>query len=160
MRHGEAGKRLPGSPKDFERPLTVLGRKEIEEIAKAIGGIEKNFVNVITSPLKRAEETAALVAKELKIEGKLEKWDELKPEGRREEFYSKLSRLKRDSAVLVVGHEPYLSAMISDIVSGSSEARISLKKGSLAKIRIDRLTPKLSGELRWLLTPRQLKKMS
>lgn len=160
MRHGEAGKRSPASTKDFERSLTVSGRKEIEEISKIITGIEGDISKVVASPLKRAEETASIVAKELKIQNKVEKWDELKPEGKREEFYSRLSKLKRDSLILVVGHEPYLSSMISDLISGIDVSRISLKKGGVARVRIDRFSPRPQGELRWLVTPRQLKRMT
>jgi phosphohistidine phosphatase len=159
FRHGEAGKRSSAPSKDFERPLTFSGRKEIEEISKVIDSLQEEITRIVTSPLRRTEETASVVARELKIP-KVEKWDELKPEGNREEFYSKLSKLKRDSSILVVGHEPYLSSMVSEIISGSSGARISLKKGGVVKVRIDRFTPRPSGELRWLLTPRLIKKMS
>jgi hypothetical protein len=38
-------------------------------------------------------------------------------------------------------------------------ANIVLKKAGLAKIRITSLIPEISGELRWLLTPRLLKRL-
>jgi phosphohistidine phosphatase len=158
LRHGEAGNRTSIPSKDNERSLTTSGRKEIEEIAAVLKKIEPDLDHIATSPLKRAEETALPVAKEFKI--KIEKWDELKPEGKREELYQKLSKLKRDHRVLLVGHEPYLSALLSDLISGDTSSRVSLKKGGVARVRVDRFTPRPSGELRWLLTPRQLKRMS
>ena len=62
--------------------------------------------------------------------------------------------------MLIVGHEPYLSSLLSELISGNPRARISLKKAGMAKVTIDSLTPKASGELKWLLTPRQIKKLS
>jgi phosphohistidine phosphatase len=159
LRHGEAGARSPNPSKDFERSLTVSGKQEIQEISRAIGKIEKNISRIVTSPLARTAETASIAAKELKLSNRIEKWDELKPEGKTEAFYAKIMKLKRDSSILVVGHEPYLSTMISELISGSKDSRVSLKKGGLAKVRIDRFSPKPSGELRWLLTPGQMKKM-
>jgi phosphohistidine phosphatase len=67
--------------------------------------------------------------------------------------------LKQDSVVLVVGHEPYLSEMISEAILQSG-CRIDLKKAGLARIRVMQTLPKIKGELRWLLTPKQLKKMA
>lgn len=159
MRHGEASKRISAGSKDAERPLTVTGQKEIVDVAESIKDLEIEFDFILTSPLKRAHQTAVIVAKILKNEKKLQDLNELKPEGRRLELYNKLSQLKQESSVLVVGHEPYLSTMISEIIS-SGNARIVLKKAGLARIRIIALRPKIRGELRWLLTPKQMKMMS
>ena len=146
------------SMKEFERPLTQLGRKEIEEIAESLKDWDLKFDRIITSPLKRSKETASIVAKILKIQDRLEDYDELKPEGSRSELYKRLSKIKQQSSILVVGHEPYLSMMIGEIVAGNPNSHINLKKGGIAKIRIRTFSPKVSGELRWLLTPRQVRK--
>lgn len=159
LRHGEAGSRTPISGKDAERALTVAGRKELEEIAASITTMGIKFDKIATSPLKRAYETAAIVAKILKSLDHMEEWDELKPEGDRFDLYRRLSKM-RDADILLVGHEPYFSTMIGEIVSGNSGSHISLKKAGLAKLRINSLIPRPSGELRWLLTPKQIRKMS
>ena len=159
LRHGEAGTRTAVLTKDAERSLTVAGRKELEEIAGSIATMGIRFDKIASSPLKRTYETAAIVAKTLKILDHLEEWDELKPEGNRSDLYRRLSKVK-DSDILLVGHEPYLSTVIGEIVSGNGGSHISLKKAGLAKLRITSLVPKASGELRWLLTPKQIRKMS
>lgn len=157
LRHGEAGKSLPSGGRDSERALTVSGKEEILEIAGALAKLDVKFDFVATSPLKRAVQTAEVVTKELKVKkGKVEEWNELKPEGSRPELYRKLSQFKQESSVLVVGHEPYLSTMISELVFGGTGG-IILKKAGLAKIGLTTLQPKPKGELRWLLTPRHLK---
>lgn len=116
--------------------------------------------HIATSPLARSLETAQIVAKELQKSRLLEVWDELKPEADRADLYRKLRELKEEASVLVVGHEPYLSMLISDLISGSSRCRLTLKKAGMAKVEITSLSNRPSGELRWLLTPRQIKKLS
>lgn len=161
MRHGEAGKRIPSGSKDSERPLTVAGQGEVEEVAKAIARLGVRFDFVATSPLKRARQTAEVVAKVLKVKkSSVEEWNDLKPESRRVELYRKLSQFKPESSILVVGHEPYLSTMISEIVFDGGSGRIIMKKTGLAKITIKTFQPKVRGELRWLLTPKHLKKVA
>ncbi len=159
LRHGEAGKALSPPMKEFERPLTQLGRKEVEAIAESLEEWDLKFDRILTSPLKRAKETASIIAKMLKLQDRLEDCNELKPEGSRSELYKRLSRIKQQSSILLVGHEPYLSMMIGDIVAGNSNSHIDLKKGGLVKIRISTFSPKVSGELKWLLTPKQIRKI-
>ena len=161
LRHGEAGKRIPSGSKDSERPLTVAGQEEVAKIAGALAKLNVRIDFIVTSPLKRARQTAEAVAKVLKVKkSSMEDWNELKPEGRRLELYRKLSQFKPDSSILVVGHEPYLSTMVSEIVFDGGAGRIVLKKAGLAKIMLAALQPKARGELRWLLTPKHLKKVA
>jgi len=160
LRHGEAGKSLPTGSKDSERALTVTGKQEVEKVAEALRGLGIKFDFIATSPLKRAHQTAEIVAKILKVKkGKVEGWSELQPEGKRQELYRKLSHIKQESSVLVVGHEPYLSTMIREIVFGNGSGNIVLKKGGIARIEVTSFQPNIKAELRWLLTPRLLKNM-
>jgi phosphohistidine phosphatase len=62
-------------------------------------------------------------------------------------------------ALLLVGHEPLLSTLASRIIAGDERARISLSKGGLAKIRGIGFTDGVTGELHWMLTPRQIRGM-
>lgn len=164
LRHGEAGKRVPVAARDTERALTVVGREEIEEVGEAMASLGFEFDLVVTSPLKRAKETATIVNRALKRKAAVEEWPELSPEGDRMAFYRRLSRLRPGSGVLCVGHEPFLTTAIGEIAGigdgASTGFRISLKKGGLAKLSVTGLTPKITGELRWLLTPKQIRKMA
>jgi len=160
LRHGEAGKKLATGNRDFERSLTVAGQKEVAHIAKSLKDMGIKFDFILTSPLKRAHQTAAIVSKIFKNEKKMEDWDELKPEGNRPELYRKLTQFKQQSSVLIVGHEPYLSDMISEIIFDGKGKHVVLKKAGLARLTITSFTPpNLHGELRWLLTPRHIRKM-
>lgn len=160
LRHGEAGSRIAIPEKDNERVLTESGKNEIIDVAKGLKSMKLKLTLIATSPLMRALETAKIVAKEMDKNKILELWEELKPEGDHSILYGRLSKLKEDSTVLIVGHEPYLSSMISEIVTGRKTSKIVLKKAGSARISLDSFTPKPSGKLRWLLTPKQLKKLA
>jgi len=158
LRHGEAGNRMTVVEEDSERPLTPDGRIEMQKIAKSLKTVGLQTDRIYTSPLRRARETAEITARILKIPI-VEDWNELKPDASKEALYRRLARLDQNSRPILVGHEPHLSSLIGEII-GTKEARIVLKKGGLAKVRITSFTPRISGELRWLLTPKITAKMS
>ena len=161
LRHGEAGKRIQAGGRDSERALTVSGEVEVRQVAQAFDEFDIKLDFVATSPLKRASQTAEIIAKKLKLKNSsFEQWDELKPEGKKLDLYRKLSQFKPESSILVVGHEPYLSTMISEITFGSDGGSIVLRKSGLAKLDVISFQPKIKGELRWLLTPKHLKKIA
>ena len=159
LRHGEAGKSLPAAIRDAERPLTEAGRREMREVGESLGSLGLKFDVVATSPLKRAKETAVIVNKGMERKGPVEEWSELSPEGSRDSFYRRLGKLKAGDSVLCVGHEPYLTSAIGEIVGGG-KVKILLKKGGLARLSVTGSAPKLTGELRWLLTPKQIRRMA
>jgi phosphohistidine phosphatase len=163
LRHGDAGKGMAvaagGNSGDV--PLTIVGREEIAIIARSVKDLNLKFSAIVTSPLKRAVQTAKIIAKVLAMEKRISIWNELVPEGNRSKLYNILNQYTTESSVLMIGHEPYLSDMMYDMIFQKNRVnqlgRINLKKAGLAKIRIISLTPNISGELRWLLTPRILK---
>lgn len=131
----------------------------MEKIARSMVQMGLEFDKILTSPLARARETAEIIAQFQKDSGKIEDCDELRPEGNRLDLYKKLARLKQDTHVVLVGHEPYLSTTIGEIISGSLSTRLALKKGGLARVQVTSFSPRPTGELRWLLTPKLLRKM-
>lgn len=159
LRHGEAGQRSLSS--DRIRPLTSSGKIEICEIAKALKTIGLKFDLVVTSPLKRAYDTAMIVSEVFNID-KVQVWNELAPEGKRTDVYQKISQLREEYSVLIVGHQPLLGEMVNDIIhkSKSSPCNFLLKKGGIMRIRLLRKSNIPKGELKWLLTPRILKNIS
>ena len=164
MRHGEAGKRVPVAAKDSERALTAAGKQEIEKVAKGMADLGYEFDVVATSPVKRSMETALIVNETLRRKTAVEEWPELSPESNKRDFYRRLAKVRPGSKVLCVGHEPYLTTAIGEISGREGEAtpgfRISLKKGGLAKLSVIGFNPRINGELRWLLTPKQIRKMA
>jgi len=163
MRHGEAGKRIPVAARDTSRALTAAGRQDVEKVGEAMTKLGYRFDVVASSPVKRAKETAGIVNGALKRKNRVEEWPELSPEGNRSDLYRRLTSVKPGSKVLCVGHEPYLTLAMGEIAGrgdASSSFRISLKKAGLAKLLVTGFNPKISGELRWLLTPKQIRRMA
>jgi|SRR5215475_12574959 len=162
LRHGEAGKKLSSLVGDHARPLTSTGRTEVLEEAKALKKIGIKFDLIITSPLKRAFETASIVAGIYNAKNKLKVWDELAPEGNKTDLYRKITQLKEENFILLVGHEPQLGEITKEIIHNNetTPCNILLKKGGLLRINILKRTPLPKGELKWLLTPRILKTLT
>ena len=148
LRHGEAGVKIEDPEKDDARPLTRDGRQEMEVVARSLTRIGVRLELVASSPLPRAFQTAEIVARRFKKLNKLEQWEELKPQSETDALYRRLSRQKRSSGILIVGHEPMLSSMIGEIISGNAGVNIVLKKAGLAKLEILGFRPKITGELR------------
>jgi phosphohistidine phosphatase len=157
LRHGIAVDRgTPGYKKDSDRPLTNEGEEKMHEIAKAILAMDLKFDLILSSPYVRAQQTAQIVAAELDEEVTLTEF--LVPNGNALELIRELNDGK-PQRVLLVGHEPHLSGLISVLVTGESDAAIELKKGGLCKLSTDRLAFGQCATLNWLLTPKQLRSM-
>ena len=157
LRHGEAGNRAKMISADSKRTLTVAGRKEIEDVTEGISHLKIKPDRIISSPMTRARETADILADSQKM-SRVEEWPELNPEGSRQQLYDRLSTLRTDSSIVIVGHEPYLTSMICEII-GAPSGQMALKKGGLARVHVNAFVPKVRGELRWLLSPRLLKRL-
>jgi len=107
--------------------------------------------HIVSSPLKRAMQTASLAANELAFETPIEIDDALRPEAGFEDFQAMLSRYKRSEAVIVVGHNPSFTEFLSKSISESTgAAQIEFKKGAVAKVEMNGRT----GTLQWLVTPK------
>jgi phosphohistidine phosphatase len=157
LRHGRAGARVGDDEEDSMRALTGPGRRDIASVAESLKTLGISFDVIASSPLRRAKDTAKIMAKKMALSKRLEDWDELKPTGDPASLYSRLSRIKNGTSILLVGHEPHMSSVIADIVSGKQDARLVLKKGGFARVHVDGFRPRISGELLWLLTPKLMK---
>ncbi|MGZ5550839.1 MAG: SixA phosphatase family protein [Nitrososphaeraceae archaeon] len=167
LRHGETPKGLSRSG-GLNRPLTYTGTAEIKSIADSIKKLRIKIDLILTSPLSSCKQTGDIINDLFKKRIPIIICNDLKPEGKLLDFYNKISKYKDTSTILIVGHEPYLSSMINDIISNNDTDRnyntnhnnIILKKAGLSRIKITSTVPRLKGELRWLLAPRILKKLS
>ena len=149
LRHEEAAYDYPNYAGDRGRPLTERGRRQSARTAGAIRRMGLRPDVLASSPLVRAVQTAEAVSKCVGAEVQL--WTALQPERRPSEALDKIWRSGADS-IMVVGHEPHLTGLIRAMISGGG-ASISLKKGALAYVRL--LEPAY-GELRYMLTPKQM----
>ena len=144
LRHGEAD--WPDWKKsDDERPLTDRGKKEMKKIAAFLERLKVSLDHIITSPLPRAEQTAAAVAKRLEL--KLHEEKLLAPGFGSSNLKQLLEKYPGES-VMIVGHEPDFSETISDLTGAS----LKLSKAGLALVEADSAGSR--GRLLWLFPPK------
>jgi phosphohistidine phosphatase len=162
LRHGIAVERdAPGYAKDADRPLTPEGERKLEQIARAMQALDLTFDLILSSPYVRARQTAEIIAKALGVRKKLEFAASLACGGDTKELVDYLKRLQPlPESIMLVGHEPYLSGLISLLVGGTGGCCVVLKKGGLCKLSTESLKHGRCATLMWLLTPKQMALMT
>jgi phosphohistidine phosphatase len=147
LRHGAATEPEDFEGSDFDRPLTDAGRERMTRAAKALSALDLKLDAVVTSPLLRAKQTAAIVAKALHLERRLIE-DTRLGGGFGPGRLGEILRDHRDArALLLVGHEPGMSDTVGHLVRA---AGIAFKKGTIACVELPEPSSS-SGELLWLL---------
>lgn len=158
LRHGKAEEHSKKMTSDAKRQLTETGMMDLECIAKALKNFDIKVDVIISSPLVRAKETANIMAKHLlKKKKKITIWNELKPESNVIDIHKKLIKLPPNAKILLVGHEPTLTNLISSIISHKCDVAINLKKGGFVSMNVNSSKSRIVGTLQSILTPKQLK---
>jgi len=155
LRHGKAGKSSDGTA-DAARALTREGKKEVKKVAQWMKRNDIRFDIIATSPLQRAYGTAKIIAGVLGQKDRLTVWEDLAPGGDPDTVCYNASQSGEDTTVLIVGHEPALSLLITTIIGAQGNGSVILAKAGLAKIRKYSFVQHPSGDLQWLLTPEQM----
>jgi phosphohistidine phosphatase len=162
LRHGIAADRDPAQfPDDSLRPLIPRGERKLLRVCEAMQEMELSFDLILSSPFLRARRTAEIAAEALGLGDALRFDDELAPEGDPARLIEHVNGMSPEPRrLLLVGHEPYLSRLISVLTTGGGELGIELKKGGLAGLEAQqRLAFGSCAVLKWLLTPRQMASM-
>jgi len=157
VRHASAGHHVANPAQDEKRALDEQGIAQCTEVGRALAAMDVRVDAVISSPLKRATQTASLVANEIGFDGKLQRTPALRPNAGMEAFRELLDRYRNLEAIAVVGHNPSLSQFLSLLMSeGASEGSIDLKKGAVARVDVSGGT----GILKWVMTPKMVQALS
>lgn len=139
-----------------DRPLTPEGELKFREAARGLARIVDRPDALLTSPLLRARQTAAIAA---------EAWGGLQPKpepalasGSFEAQAEVLDRYPEEATVAIVGHEPWVSELLARILATKQAGRLTFKKGAAALVEVD---DKLAdgGTLLWYLPPKLLRKL-
>ncbi len=154
LRHASAGQHRLNPVQDEKRPLDKEGIEQCRYVGRWLNSMDTHVDQILSSPLKRATQTAALVGNEIEYEQRIELTPVLQPGADYESFRQLLQKLSDLEAVMVVGHNPAMSRFLSLLVTGGvSDWAIEMKKGSVARVEVG---PKRST-LNWLITPRVVK---
>jgi phosphohistidine phosphatase len=145
---------------DSLRPLTEKGREKMKRIAAALReiGVQPNLI--VSSPYLRASQTAAILAKELKYKEELSYSDFLVPMGEPNDMIGEINEKYPVDELMLVGHEPSLSALAGVLLAGSADIAIDLKKGGVCCLSVDDLRYDRKAVLEWLITPKIATRLS
>ena len=141
------------SEDDSQRPLTDKGRKKMRSIAKGLRAIGVEFDLILSSPYVRAADTAEILSDILKVKQEVQFSENLIPAGSPEALIAELNEKYTADSIALVGHEPFLSALIGLLVADNPNADITLKKGGVCSLSADDLHHTRKATMDWLLTP-------
>ena len=150
MRHGDAEARATGLD-DADRKLTAKGKRDTERVAKLAKAMKIEPDVILTSPYRRAVETAAIASRCLRA-GKLLETSTQLPQAEPAQAWKEIRSHAKTGQVLIVGHEPQLSELIAFLL-GCPELRLDMKKSALVFIDMGTVGSAPKGELKWMLTP-------
>src|SRR5215469_14692680 len=113
LRHASAGKHFVNPKNDERRPLDEEGILQARYIGRMLASLDVQVDQIVSSPLKRALQTASLVANELAFESPVQTDVALLPEAGFDRFRAMVARLRKFETVVVVGHNPSFTDFFS-----------------------------------------------
>jgi phosphohistidine phosphatase len=152
MRHANAGVARENPELDAKRALIKEGKEQCMLMAQALSAMKVPIDVIVSSPLKRALQTAQFVATEMGIESRVEVNAALSLNGDYAAFQKMLSdyESKGYEGVLAVGHNPNLFHFLGRMITGNGGAAIRIRKASVMRVDLAHRPP----ILRWLIDPR------
>jgi phosphohistidine phosphatase len=150
MRHANAGLRRDNPTLDAKRALIKDGKDQCMLMARVLSALKVQVDVIVSSPLKRALQTAQFVGTEMGYEAKVEVSTALGLDADFAAFQQMLAKYADREGVLVVGHNPNLFQFVGRLITGNGAAAIRMRKASIARVDMDRHPPLL----RWLIDPR------
>ena len=153
----EAFARKTGRP-DSARPITKAGQTIMRRVAHGLRREVRSIDVLAASPLVRAAQTAAIVAKEY---GDIDVETVPALAQRAPDKVVKWLRTQRDADVVaIVGHEPYLGILVTWLMSGLSTSHASIEKAGVCMLDIEGKPGARSATLCWALSPNMLERLS
>jgi phosphohistidine phosphatase len=150
MRHANAGLRRDNPALDAKRALIKEGKDQCMLMGRVLSAFKVQIDVIISSPLKRALQTAQFVGTEIGYDGKVEISPGLGLNADYAAFQQMLAKYADREGVLVVGHNPNLFQFLGRMITGNGGAAIRMRKGSVARVDMDNHPPRLQ----WLIDPR------
>ncbi len=158
VRHAIAETRSPAT-EDSERGLTEAGKAKMTRAAQGLRKMKVRPDIILTSPLRRARETAQILAAEIPGAG-IEVLAELAPGVKPASIVAALRPYSARKALALVAHQPDLGYLASFLLTGS-QTRLDLdfKKGGVACLETEFSEEPTHGVLEWFVTPKLLRSL-
>lgn len=150
MRHANAGLRRENPIQDAKRSLIKEGKDQCMLMARMMSALNVQVDVIVSSPLKRALQTAQFVGTELGYEAKVEVSPALGLGADFAAFQKLLEKYADREGVLMVGHNPNLFKFLGRLITGNGGAGVRMRKGSVARVDMSKHPPLLQ----WLIDPR------
>ena len=148
-----------GVLRDFDRPLSSLGVERTRQVMAGLDTVMEIYPDVIlTSPLIRAKETAAISSDMLTGSREIVPTDMLEPGTPPLEVLQWMDHLDW-KCMMLVGHMPDM-AMLAGACIATEELDIVFKKAAACCIRFDRRILPGGGQMLWHLPPGILRRLS
>ena len=158
VRHAIAAERGTAWPDDNERPLTTRGVERFRLAASGIAQLNVFVDEVWTSPLRRAQQTADLLAAALPERPSVNTLDALSPGCAARAVINRVREVATAPRLSLVGHEPDLGELAAYLL-GAREP-LPFRKGGACLISLVSLAPPFHARLQWFLPPRVLRRLS
>ena len=160
VRHAIANPHGTPGVKDDDRALTNEGIEKMRESAAGLRDLDYVPEAILSSPLRRARQTAELLLEAFGKGIELKIIPALAPSGSRQELYREIALYdKKLKSLMLVGHQPSLGEVAGEIVWGSPDCYVELKKGGTCAIDLESVRGIPKGNLVSLLTPSILRKI-
>lgn len=143
MRHANAGAVRENPLLDAKRGLIKEGKEQCMLMARVLNALKAPIDGIISSPLKRALQTAQLVGTELGYEAKIEISPALGLNGTYADFQNMLAKYTDREGILVVGHNPSIFQFLGRLITGNGGAAIRMRKASIARVDMSHHPPRL-----------------
>ena len=151
LRHAIAEDPVPGRP-DSDRALTAEGRDKLRRVLKRARQAEVSPTLILSSPYRRALETAEIAVQALAYAGRPVHSRSLVPEASPHDLWDEIRLHRTETAILLASHEPLMSATAAFLL-GCPALQVDMKKAALVRIDCDRFSGDPRGVLKWMLTP-------
>ncbi len=152
LRHGIAEDGQAGRP-DSDRALTGEGKKKLANVLRAAAAAGVRPALILSSPYRRAVQTAQLAAEILEYDGDLLRTKALEPGSRPGAVWDEIRVHKDAGSILLSGHEPLFSSLTAYLL-GCASLQIDFKKGALACLELEHFTAEPRAVLKWYVTPK------
>jgi len=143
MRHANAGAIRENPLLDAKRGLVKEGKEQCMLMARALNALKAPIEVIVSSPLKRALQTAQLVGTELGYDAKVEIGPALAPSGDFTGFQALLAKYSDREGILAVGHNPNIFQFLGRLITGNGGASIRMRKASIARVDLENHPPRL-----------------
>lgn len=153
IRHGIASERLgSGITRDADRPLTDQGKEEMRVVARGLAKLNVKPDVVLSSPLVRTRETAEILVAEFGCELKFT--DALAPGVTAGSVWKSIARYPEADQIVLVGHEPDMGMLVSQLVFAGPEFEMPFKKAGVCRVDVSDIPPTMPGTIKWFIPPK------